>query len=90
MRLGREMSEVLEKGLREVRFSTALVFFFFPFFFSFFSLEIGICELLILCFQQVRVRLYQEWDKELARQYPVSDMAQMPQFLGWEKVLMQQ
>lgn len=51
-------------------------------FFFFFSLEIGIYDLLILCFSQVRERLYREWDKELARQYPVSDMAQMPQFLG--------
>lgn len=77
------MSEVLEKGLREVRFSPAPILFFFPFLLnSFFSLEIGICELLILCSPQVRVRLYREWDKELARQYPVSDMAQMPQFLG--------
>lgn len=32
MRLGREMSEVLEKGLREVRFFPASVSFSFPFF----------------------------------------------------------
>lgn len=85
MRLGREMSEVLEKGLREVRFFPGSRFVIFPlsFFFQFFfSLEIEICDLLILCFQQARERLYREWDKELARQYPVSDMAQMPQFLG--------
>lgn len=76
------MSEVLGKGLREVRFSPGSRFVFFPFFLILLlSLEIGICDLLILCFQQARERLYREWDKELARQYPVSDMAQMPQFL---------
>lgn len=58
------MSEVLEKGLREVRFSPGSRFvFFFPFlfkFFFFFSLEIEICDLLILCFQKARERLYRE------------------------------
>lgn len=57
-------------------------FFFSSFLFNSPSLSIEIYDLLILCSPQARERLYREWAKELARQYPVSDMAQMPQFLG--------